>query len=443
MNNNDFIVGLDIGTTKICALVGRKNEHGKIEIVGMGKADSLGVMRGVVANIDKTVEAIKQAVRDAEDQSGVEIKNVYVGIAGQHIKSLQHRGIIVRENTENEIGREDIKRLAEDMKRLVVAPGDRIIQVIPQEYIVDNEQGIKDPVGMAGVRLEANFHIITGQISAAQNIKKCVEKAGLHMVDMFLEPLASSVAVLSEDEKEAGVALVDIGGGTTDIAIFQDGIIRHTYVIPFGGNSITDDIKEGCLVMRNQAEILKVRFGSALAQETQDNQIVSIPGLRGREPKEISVRNLASIIQARMEEIVEHVDAEIAISGYKNKMIAGIVITGGGAHLKHLVQLTQFKTGLDARIGLPIEHLAPVKLEHVKHPMYSTGVGLIMQGFEDYEAKRTAEKVRQAPVIEEGTFTEPKEEEKPKKNKLNIFSSLFQTTKDWFNEGVDDEFKTK
>jgi len=443
MNNNDFIVGLDIGTTKICALVGRKNEHGKIEIVGMGKADSFGVSRGVISNIDKTVEAIKLAVRDAEDQSGVEIRNVYVGIAGQHIKSLQHRGIIVRENTENEICRDDIKRLADDMKRLVVAPGDRIIQVIPQEYIVDNEQGIKDPIGMAGVRLEANFHIITGQIAAAQNIKKCVEKAGLHMVDMFLEPIVSSVAVLSEDEKEAGVALVDIGGGTTDIAIFQDGIIRHTYVIPFGGNTVTEDIKTGCLVMRNQAEMLKVRFGSALAQETQDNQIVSIPGLRGREPKELSVRNLASIIQARMEEIIEHVDAEIALSGYKNKLIAGIVLTGGGSYLKHLVQLVQYKTGLDARIGLPVEHLAPVKLDQVKHPMYSTGVGLIMDGFEDYESKRVTEKPRQTPVIEEGAFTEPPIEGKPKKPKLNIFGSLFQTTKEWFNEGVDDDFKTK
>jgi len=258
-----------------------------------------------------------------EANSGVEIKNVYVGIAGQHIKSLQHRGILVRDSLETEISKEDIKKLTDDMRKLVVSPGDKIIHVLPQEFMVDSEMTTSGPVGMCGIRLEANFHIITGQISAAQNIKKCVEKAGLHMIDMILEPLASAAAVLSEEEKEAGVALVDIGGGTTDIAIFQDGIIRHTYVIPFGGNVITEDIKEGCLVMRNQAEILKCRFGSALSDASMDNQIVSIPGVRGRDAKEISVRNLANVINARMEEILEHVDSEINISGFKSKLIAG------------------------------------------------------------------------------------------------------------------------
>src|ERR1041385_2115286 len=256
------------------------------------------------------------------------------------------------------------------MKKLVVNPGDKIIHVLPQEFIVDSEPGIKDPVGMSGIRLEANFHIITGQISAAQNIKKCVEKAGLHMIDMILEPLASAAAVLSEEEKEAGVALVDIGGGTTDIAIFQDGIIRHTYVIPFGGNVITEDIKEGCMVMRNQAEVLKCRFGSAISDPSMDNQIVSIPGVRGRDAKEISVRNLANVINARMEEILEHVDSEINMSGFKSKLIAGVVVTGGGAHLKNLVQLVEYVTGLDARIGLPIEHLSSSKIDTIKHPMY-------------------------------------------------------------------------
>jgi cell division protein FtsA len=401
MTQSEFIVGLDIGTTKICAIVARKNEHGKIEVVGMGRADSLGVSRGVVANIDKTTDAILKAVHEAEDISQVSIKNVYVGIAGQHIKSLQHRGILTRDSVDTEISRDDVRRLTEDMKRLVVNPGDRIIHVLPQEYIVDNEPAIKDPVGMCGIRLEANFHIITGQISAAHNIRKCVEKAGLQMVDMILEPLASAEAVLSADEKEAGVALVDIGGGTTDIAIFQDGIIRHTYVIPFGGNVITDDIKEGCMVMRNQAEVLKCRFGSAISDPSMDNQIVSIPGMRGREAKEISVRNLANIINARMEEILEHVDAEISMSGFKNKLIAGVVVTGGGAHLKNLVQLVEYVTGLDARIGLPIEHLASSKTD-VKHPMYSTAVGLVLNGFADYEMKqeRLAAETAGKPVIE-------------------------------------------
>ena len=286
MANNNIILGLDIGTTKICAIVGRVNEFGKVEVLGMGRADSLGVMRGVVANIDKTVQAIQSAVKEAEMQSGEQVQEVYVGIAGQHIKSLQHRGILTREHGEEEISKKDIERLIADMHRLVLPPGDRIIHVLPQEYIIDNEQGIKEPIGMSGIRLEANFHIITGQITAAQNINKCVTKADLTVADLVLEPLASSASVLSDEEKEAGVALVDIGGGTTDIAIFQDGIIRHTSVIPFGGNIITEDIKEGCLIMRNQAEALKTRFGSAFALETQDNEIVSIPGLRGREPKE-------------------------------------------------------------------------------------------------------------------------------------------------------------
>lgn len=436
MTNSEFIVGLDIGTTKICAIVARKNDHGKIEVVGIGKSESLGVSRGVVANIDKTVDAITKAVREAEGASGVEIKNVYVGIAGQHIKSLQHRGILVRDSLDTEISRDDIKKLSDDMRKLVVSPGDKIIHVLPQEFMVDSEMTTSGPVGMCGIRLEANFHIITGQISAAQNIKKCVEKAGLSMIDMILEPLASAAAVLSEEEKEAGVALVDIGGGTTDIAIFQDGIIRHTYVIPFGGNVITEDIKEGCMVMRNQAEILKCRFGSALSDPSMDNQIVSIPGVRGRDAKEISVRNLANVINARMEEILEHVDSEINMSGFKSKLIAGVVVTGGGAHLKNLVQLVEYVTGLDARIGLPIEHLGSSKIDIVKHPMYSTGVGLVLNGFEDHEMKeqerRKKETGIQAPTVEE---TEAQRERK------GLVGRLIFGVKEFFNEGMDQELK--
>jgi cell division protein FtsA len=431
MAQSEFIVGLDIGTTKICAIVARKNEYGKIEVVGMGRADSLGVSRGVVANIEKTTDAILKAVREAEDISQVSIKNVYVGIAGQHIKSLQHRGILVRDSLETEISRDDVRRLTEDMKKLVVNPGDRIIHVLPQEYLVDSEPSIKDPVGMCGIRLEANFHIITGQISAAQNIRKCVEKAGLSMVDMILEPLASAEAVLSAEEKEAGVALVDIGGGTTDIAIFQDGIIRHTYVIPFGGNVITEDIKEGCKVMRNQAEVLKCRFGSAISDPSMDNQIVSIPGMRGREAKEISVRNLSSIINARMEEILEHVDAEISMSGFKNKLIAGVVVTGGGAHLKNLVQLVEYVTGLDARIGLPIEHLASSKAD-VKHPMYSTGVGLVLNGFADHEMK-----LERIAAENAGKQLEPEETEEKRDRRGLIGKLIFGGLKEFLTPDTD------
>ena len=381
----ELVVGLDIGTTKIACMVGRRNEHGKLEILGKGQAESLGVKRGVVANIEQTVQSISAAVKEAEESADVSISHVNVGIAGQHIRSLQHRGILTRENMEEEISQEDLDRLEQDMYKLMMQPGEEIITVIPQEYIVDNEQGIKDPIGHAGVRLEANFHIITGQVTAIRNIYRCVHKAGLHVTGLTLEPLASSAAVLSQEEKEAGVVLVDIGGGTTDIAIFQDGIIRHTAVIPFGGNVITDDVKTGCTIMRKQAEALKVRFGSAIAQESQMNDIICIPGLRNRAPKEISMYNLANIINARMTEIITHIHHEIKNSGYERELIAGIVVTGGGSQLKHLQQLFEYLTGMDARVGYPNEHLADSKDHRVTSPMYATGVGLVIKGFEQKE----------------------------------------------------------
>ncbi len=388
MESSEIIVGLDIGSTKIACVVGRKNEYGKVEILGMGRADSLGVNRGVVENIQHTVTSIEKAVSDASHASGVEIKVVNVGIAGQHIRSLQHRGNIMRNDIEEEIGGDDINSLIDNMFKLALPPGEDIIHVIPQEYIIDGQQGIREPIGMAGNCLEANFHIITGKIAAAKNIKKCVRKAGLEVSDMILEPLASSEAVLSKQEKEAGVVLVDIGGGTTDLAIFQDEIIRHTAVIPLGGNAITEDIKEGCSIIRNQAEALKKSFGSALASENKDEEIVSIPGLKGREPKEISLKNLASIIQARMEEIVEHVYYEVKTSGFEKNLIAGIVLTGGGSQLKHVAQLTEFITGMDTRIGYPNEHLAKSISGEIGSPMHATGVGLVLKGFETNEARR-------------------------------------------------------
>ncbi len=392
MESSEIIVGLDIGSTKIACVVGSKNEYGKVEILGMGRADSLGVNRGVVENIQHTVTSIEKAVSDASHASGVEIKVVNVGIAGQHIRSLQHRGNIMRNDIEEEIGGDDINSLIDNMFKLALPPGEDIIHVIPQEYIIDGQQGIREPIGMAGNCLEANFHIITGKIAAAKNIKKCVRKAGLEVSDMILEPLASSEAVLSKQEKEAGVVLVDIGGGTTDLAIFQDEIIRHTAVIPLGGNAITEDIKEGCSIIRNQAEALKKSFGSALASENKDEEIVSIPGLKGREPKEISLRNLASIIQARMEEIIEHVYYEVKTSGFEKNLIAGIVLTGGGSQLKHVAQLTEFITGMDTRIGYPNEHLAKSISGEIGSPMHATGVGLVIKGFETNEARRQQHK---------------------------------------------------
>ena len=422
MEPSEIVVGLDIGTTKIVAIVGRRNEFGKIEILGMGKSESYGVARGVVQNIDQTVQAIRAAVADAENKSGVDIKVVNVGIAGQHIKSMQHRGIKTRSSIEEEISQKDIDALIDDMFKLVMQPGEEIIHVLPQEYIIDNEQGIKNPIGMSGIRLEANFHIITGQIAAARNIYKCVHKANLETSGLTLEPLASADAVLSNEEKEAGVVLVDIGGGTTDVAIFQDGIIRHTAVIPFGGNVITEDIKEGCTIIKSQAELLKIKFGSALASENQENEIVSIPGLRGRPHKEISVRNLSAIIQARMEEIVEHVYYEIKNSGYEKKLIAGIVVTGGGAQLKHVTQLVEYITGMDTRIGYPNEHLAK-GTEDVTLPMYATSVGLVMKELQRIDKYNSAN-----PVTSTTTAASIKGHSKDRS------TGFFDKMKKWFDD---------
>jgi cell division protein FtsA len=303
------------------------------------------------------------------------------------------------------------------MYKLVLPPGEEIIHVFPQEYIIDNEQGIKSPKGMLGVRLEANCHIVTGQITAAKNIDKCVQKAGLELTELVLEPIASAEAVLTQEEKEAGVVLIDIGGGTTDIAIFQDGILRHTAVIPFGGDIITEDIKEGCTIIKNQAEALKVKFGSALASENQENEVVVIPGLRGRSPKEISVKNLAHIIQARMEEIIEHAYFEIKNSGYEKKMIAGIVLTGGGAMLKHLRQLVEYMTGMDTRIGYPNEHLAK-GAEDISSPIYATSVGLVIKGLEHFENQK-----RKSTVTTHS-----------KKTRGSFFDNLFIKSKRFFED---------
>jgi len=436
--NSPIVVGLDIGTTKICVTVGRRSEHGKIEILGMGKAESAGVTRGVVSNIQKTVQAIMLAVEEASAQSNVDVKIVNVGIAGQHIKSLQHRGILTRKELNTEIQRKDIDKLIEDMYKLLMPPGEEIIHVLPQEFTVDNEPGVKDPIGMAGVRLEANFHIISGHVSAVKNILKCVGNAGLETQELILEPLASSESVLSDEEKEAGVVLVDIGGGTTDLAIFHEGIIRHTAVIPFGGNSVTEDIREGCSVMRNQAELLKTRFGSALADENKENEIICVPGLRGREPKEISVKNLAYVIQARMEEIIEHVYYEIKSSGYEKKLIAGIVITGGGAQLKHLPQLVEFVTGLDSRIGYPNEHLAKNDVlpknvyDELKSPMYATGIGLLIKGIQKAELVEDS-KVNGSVKIEKIVVAE-----KPKKGQ-GLFERILQSGAKFIKDDIKDE----
>lgn len=382
-SKEQVVVGLDIGTTKICVFVAKMNENRKLEIIGFGRAESHGVLRGEVFNIDKTSEAIRIAVEQAEAQSGYKITNVHVGIAGKHIKSMQNRAILTRSDSNELISATEVEQLRLDMFRMATPPGERIIHVIPQEYSVDNEHGVQEPVGMCGNRLEGNFHIITGQVSAALNIERSVIKAGLSMTGLILEPLASAASVLSDEELEAGIALVDIGGGTTDVVIYHDMKVRHTAVIPFGGNIITDDIKHGLHVMRKQAEKLKTDYGSALAIETSNNDIIRIPGLKGKDAKEVSVRNLANIIEARVEEIFEQVTFEIKSSGFANHLIGGIVITGGGSQLKHLKQHVEYITGLDVRIGYPIEHVDRNTKPELRSPMYSTSLGLVMLGFEE------------------------------------------------------------
>lgn len=391
MNHNEspIIVGLDIGTTKIAAIAGRKNEYGKLEILGFGRANSNGVQHGQVLNIDQTIKAIQQALENcAQSNPDLEISEVYVGIAGHHIKSLQTRGDIVRQDAELEIQHSEIDQLINNQRKTFIPAGDQIIDVIPQDFHVDSIQNIKDPVGYNGVKVGANFHIITGDRNAIRNIHRAVDRSGLKTKDLVLQPLASASAVMSEIDMEAGVAILDIGGGTSDLAVFYEGILKHTAVIPFGGENITNDIRMGLGVLKSQAEAMKVQFGSALADEAKANAYITIPGLKGMPAKEISVKNLAAIIQARMGEILDFVTYHLKQVGLDHRALnGGIILTGGGSQLKHLIQLTEYTTGLNARIGLPNEHLAANHIDELKKPMYSTCIGLILKGYNDYEHK--------------------------------------------------------
>ncbi len=408
MNSKDQLVAaIDIGTTKIVAIVGRSDGNGGIEILGLSNTPSTGVKRGVVLNIEETVKAIRTTVDDLEERTGLVLTDVFVGIAGRHIKSKMARGYITRDSHESEIDVNDIRRLTADMYKLPIDVGEEIIHVIPQTYIVDNESGISNPIGICGKRLEANFHIVIGQISSARNTERCINKAGMNLMSLVLEPLASSEAVLTDEEKEAGVVLVDIGGGTTDVAIYYDNVIRHTAVIPFGGNMVTEDIKQGCSILQKQAEDLKVKFGYAIGDIAPENKVVSIPGIAGREPKEISFKNLAYIIQSRMEEILDAVNFEIQNSGFAEKLTAGVVITGGGAMLKNLPQLVKYKTAMDVRLGHPNVHLTGKGKDEINQPMYATSVGLILKGLDYLEENKTFARFgerKQEPVVQQSQY---------------------------------------
>ncbi len=380
----NIIVGLDIGTTKVCAVVAGMDEHGRINILGVGRAQSDGIVRGVVTHIDKTIRSVSTAVDEARSQSGVDIKSVIVGIAGDHIQSFQSRGVIGISGPEHEVTQSDIDRLIEDTKRVALPSDRKIIHVIPQEFIIDGQDGVYDPLGMSGVRMEANVHIITGLVSAAQNIFKCVERAGLKVEDMVLEPLASSYAVLDDEEKEVGIALLDVGGGTTDLAVFEERTIRHTAVIGIAGRKVTDDIRKGLGILGDQAEKLKKDHGFAYVPAVLDNDPIILPGVGGRQPIEIDKRLLATIIQPRMEEIFEIAALEIKRSGYSKHLSAGVVLTGGGALIKGTAELAREVLGMPVKIGIPTGFAGGLVRE-IENPVYATAVGLVYHGLKCQE----------------------------------------------------------
>ena len=436
VTNEKHIAAVDIGTTKIVAIIGAVSDDGKVRVMGMGKSASKGVKRGVVLNIEETAAAIQEAIFQAQQESKLTFNEVYVGIAGQHIKSMKNRHSKYIQSADSEITQADIDELINDMHNIALDAGEEIIHVIPQSYTVDNESGVKQPVGMFGKRLEANFHIVVGEISSAKHIFKCIERAGLKVKKMILEPLASASSVLTGDEKEIGVAMVDIGGGTTDVAIYYDGILRHTAVIPFGGDVITRDIKEGCSILHRQAEKIKVQFGTALGDAAPEDQVVSVPGISGREPKMISIRFLSKIIQARMEEIVDHISYEIDNSGFANKLGAGITITGGGALLKHIRQLVSYKTSLDVNVGYPSRCLL-IENPEINLPMYLTSVGLLLNGY--LLEKESLKQVEIKPEKEEENEDEDNEEVVEKKNTKEKDDNFLNIIKDKFQNLFDDK----
>lgn len=437
MNSKEqYVAAIDVGTTKIVSIIGKRNETGSIEIVGLEKEDSFGVKRGVVNNIKETAESIKKSFDRVQADTQMNFSDVFVGIAGQHIDSIKTNHSVIRENPSAEIEQEEIDKLINDMKRIPLNPGDEIIHIIPRTFIVDDSDDVKDPVGMFGSGLGANFHIVTGKITAAQNIERCLDKAGLHLTSLMLEPLASSDAVLTDDEREAGVAMIDIGGGTTDLAIYYNNVICHTAVIPIGGDIITEDIKTGCSILGRYAEQIKVKYGSAFGDIAPENSVVSVPGFGNSEPKEISFRSLSFIIQARMEEIIDAIKFEIDNSGYADKLVAGIVITGGGAKLRNLPQLMKFKLGMDVRIGYPNQHIGGKYVENINDPMYATAIGLIIKGFDYYDKHGYVPNVRNMEIEKPVVDIEDPVEKEPREDKPTFIQSIGDMIRGMFSEEV-------
>ena len=405
----NIITGLDIGTTKICAIIGRLNEFGKLEIIGVGTAPSRGLKKGIVVNIERTMHSITKAIEEAELMAGVEVESVYTGIAGAHINSLTNRGIVAISRPSREIKQSDVERVIESAKAIALPPDQEIIHVIPQEFIVDDQDGVKDPVGMSGLRLEAIVHIITGSITSIENIIKSVHRAGYEVDDIVLQPLASAESVLTEEEKELGVVLVDMGGGTTDVIIFIKGSVWHTGVIPLGGEYITSDIAIGLRTPQKNAEEIKKRWGCTYVPLVKDNEQVEVPGLGGRGIRKVPRKFLAEIIQPRMEEILTLVIREIKKSGVEDLIPAGVVLTGGTSLLEGTSELAEKLLGVPVRIGYPqkVEGLT----DRISNPMYSTGVGLVMYGSKHQSEKELFH------IKEKG-----------------LFANIFKKLTNWFKE---------
>jgi len=434
-------VGLDIGTTKVVAFVGQRNKDGKIYVLGHGKHVSQGVVRGQVINIDKTTDAVRQAIKQAEDKANIDIDTVMVGMAGQHINNTQILGEIKRRNPDSEITKEDIRMLIDDMFKVAVNPGSQIIDVIPQEYTVDSYTGLEDPIGVLGIQLSSVFNVITGNSQHIKNVARCIRRCKLEMDGLILEPIASAEVVLDAKEKETGVALVDIGGGTTDIAVFINGILRHTAVIPIGGDVITDDIKtvfKG--IVKEEAEALKIKHGSCVPDRGNENHVISIPGIKGRPATEISIVDLAEVIAARTKEIISRISDELKNANCFHKLGCGLVLTGGGAQLQNIKELTEYQTGLSVRIGNPEEKIAIEKESGWYHPMYATGLGLMILGIEKDEGLHAIKK-------EEDADKKQKKEEKIKKNttidenRPKILERVKEMISTMMDDDLDDDFE--
>ena len=425
-NGLPISVGLDIGTSKICALVTSPDPTSNtLKILGIGIAESEGLNRGVVVNIEKTIRSIKKVIEQAEEQSGIKIKEVTVGIAGDHIEAIKTRGIIGISNSEQEITQNDVDRLLKDASKIAIPSERKILHVIPQDFIIDGQDGITDPIGMSGIRMEANVNIITGLKTAINNIYRCVERLDIKVKDVILEPIASSKSVLLDAEKEIGVAIVDIGGGTTDVAIFEEGVYRFTSVFALAGKHVTNDIRKVLGIVTNQAEKIKRDYGHCHGNSIMKDEVFMVPGIGGRKPMELQKSQLCEIIQPRMQELFEFALAEINRSGYANNLGAGIVVTGGTALLNGTEELAKEVFGMPVKIGIPTNLSYSGLAPEVSSPVYSTAVGLALNGIGDINSFEIEDLTNEVEIEEEAAVVEKTEKVVNEAVKESTVKNLF------------------